>query len=210
MSSTLGKFPETTQLDLAVTGMGVESPEGVFIRTGAEMKRTAAAAAAAAAGGAEEEEQPQPAGKQALRPLRACMHRLCFYVAWVLAECGQLRLCARGDGSSSRKLAWLLAACWQAPKLLCTPHKGSKRAEAALPLPFPSLTLISRPKQQPCHTVLHPLTLKLIPSACPPAPLPTSRCSRSRSAGATRRQGCKAGRAGPQGQLHSEASRWER
>ena len=36
---TLDKYPETLQVDLGVAAMGVESPEGTFIRTGAELHR---------------------------------------------------------------------------------------------------------------------------------------------------------------------------
>ncbi|KAL4858517.1 Vacuolar protein sorting-associated protein 13C [Chlorella vulgaris] len=36
---TLAKYPETVQIDLGVAAMGVESPEGTFLRTGAQMHR---------------------------------------------------------------------------------------------------------------------------------------------------------------------------
>jgi hypothetical protein len=36
IDASLDKYPVTTRLQLSVTAMGVESPEGVFIRTGAE------------------------------------------------------------------------------------------------------------------------------------------------------------------------------
>jgi hypothetical protein len=33
----MDKYPETMKVDLGVAAMGVESPEGTFIRTGAEL-----------------------------------------------------------------------------------------------------------------------------------------------------------------------------
>jgi hypothetical protein len=36
---TLDKYPETVTIELGVGAMGVESPEGTFIRTGAQLQR---------------------------------------------------------------------------------------------------------------------------------------------------------------------------
>lgn len=90
VSSTLSKYPETLQLGLSVTAMGVESPEGIFIRTGEELKGPAAVAVVAGA----------PGGRS-LAQMHTCAH--------TGEELKGPAAAAVGAGAPGARSAWLIS-----------------------------------------------------------------------------------------------------